>query len=123
MMSEAEIRGTKNLASAILRSALSDAEKGYSPALLESFATSDWCEALCSIVNISWVAYKRELAKKVADHIEKCRLKRLKTYELIGVLKYGKDTRTDQTSGTAELSDVEQSNVGEVGKQGEGQTR
>ena len=120
MISEAEIRGMKNLASAILRSALSDAEKGYSYVLLESFATSEWCEALCGIVNISWVAYKRELAKKVTEHIEKCRLKRLKTYELIGVLKYGKNTRTDQTSGIAKLSNIEQSNVGEMGKQSEG---
>lgn len=97
MLSEAEIRGTKNLASAILRSALTDADKGYNPSKLESFASSDWCEALCDIAGISLTAYRRELGRLVERFIFNCKPKRLRTYELVRVLKDGKDTRTDQT--------------------------
>ena len=103
MLSDAEIRGTKNLASAILRSALTDAEKGYCPSKLESFASSEWCEMLCNIVGISLTAYRRELGRLVEEYIFNCKLKRLKTYELVKVLKDGKDTRSDQIEGDGQV--------------------
>lgn len=85
------------MASAILRSAFKDAETGYSPSKLEEFAMSEWCEMLCDIVGISWSAYRRELGKAVCKFIDECRTRRLKTYELVEVLRNGKDSRTDQT--------------------------
>lgn len=99
MLSEGEIRGARNLAVAILNSAFKDAEAGYSPSKIEDFAMSEWCEMLCNIVGIPWTAYRRELGKIVCRYIEDCRTRRLKTYELIKVLKDGKSTGADKTKG------------------------
>ena len=80
----------KSLASAVLRMALVDSMRGYQ---LRDFAESEWCEELCGVVGISWVAYKRGLAERMAKYIEDSKPKRLRTYELVKVLKDGKDTR------------------------------
>ena len=90
MLSESEIQGMKNLISAILRSAMRDADAGYPPELLEMFVKSDWCEQLCGAVGISWTAYKRDIAQRVQRYIENSTLRRLQTYKLVEVLKQGK---------------------------------
>lgn len=90
MLSESEIQGMKNLISAILRSAMRDADAGYPPEWLEMFVKSDWCEQLCGAVGISWVAYKRDIAQRVQRYIEQSTVRRLQTYKLIEVLKKGK---------------------------------
>lgn len=95
MLTENEIQGMKNLVSAILRSALRDADVGYPPEWLEMFARSDWCEELCGAIGISWSAYKREIARRVQKFIEDSTLRRLQTYKLVEVLKKGKGEKNE----------------------------
>ena len=89
MLSQNELKGMKSLASAVLRMALVDSMRGYQ---LADFAESEWCEELCGVVGISWVAYKRGIAERMSKYIEDSKPKRLRTYELVKVLKDGKDT-------------------------------
>lgn len=107
MLSDGEINGMKNYASAILRSALTDASRGYSPAKLEQFAESEWCRSLCDLLNVSCEAYKRELAKRISDYIDQCKPKRIQTYRLVELLKDGKDTGADKAQRIGEVLEDE----------------
>lgn len=90
MLTQRQMIGLKSIASAVLRMALVDSMRGYQ---LADFAESEWCEELCGVVGISWVAYKRGLAERMAKCIEDSKPKRLRTYELVEVLKNGKHQR------------------------------
>ena len=92
MLSQNELKGMKNLASAVLRMGLVDASRGYEPNRLISFAEDGWCEDLCAMAGIAVTAYRRELAKRLERWVDSSKLKRLRTYELVKVLKDGKDT-------------------------------
>ena len=92
MLSQNELKGMKNLASAVLRMGLVDASRGYEPNRLISFAEDGWCEDLCVMAGIAVTAYRRELAKRLEKWVDSSKLKRLRTYELVRVLKDGKDT-------------------------------
>ena len=59
MLSENELRGMKNLASAVLRMGLVDASRGHDPNKLIAFAEDDWCEDLCMMADIAFTAYRR----------------------------------------------------------------
>ena len=93
MLSQNEVKGMGNLASAVLRMGLVDAGRGYEPNRLISFAEDGWCEDLCTMAGIAVTAYRRELAKRLEKWVDSSKLKRLRTYELVKVLKDGKDTR------------------------------
>ena len=94
MISVSELRGLRNVAYAILKSALSDASKGHdSPARLEEFAESDWCSQICDVANIAITAYKRELARRIEKNIENSKPRRIRTHELAEVLN--EDTRAN----------------------------
>lgn len=116
MLTEKEMSGMKSLASAILRSGLVDATRGFGADKLGEFAQSEWCEQLCGVVGISWNAYKRELARRVEAFIENSKPKRLRTYKLVEVLKNGKDTRTDKAKRLGEVRFPEHGDVDEVGE-------
>ena len=92
MLTQNELKGMKNLASAVLRMGLVDASRGYEPNRLISFAEDGWCEDLCAMAGIAVTAYRRELAKRLERWVDSSKLKRLRTYELVKVLKDGKDT-------------------------------
>ena len=109
MISTCELRGLKNIAHAILRSALYDASKGHdTPARLEHFAESDWCEQLCEVAHIPIPAYKRELARRIEKNIADSKPRRLQTYRLAEVLS--EDSRADKTSRVGKVLKVEQTN-------------
>ena len=103
MLSEREILGLKNLVFAILNSGIKDASAGWLPERVMVFARSEWCEMLCGMVGISWRAYKREISRRIEDFVEQAKIRRLRTYELVEVLKNGKDTRTSQTESCTEI--------------------
>jgi hypothetical protein len=92
MLSEGEMKVMRNLASAVLRMGLVDASRGYEPNRLISFAEDEWCEDLCMMADIAVTAYRRELARRLEKWVDSSKLKRLRTYELVKVLKDGKDT-------------------------------
>lgn len=103
MLSEREILGLKNLVFAILNSGIKDASAGWLPERVMVFAKSEWCEMLCGMAGISWQAYKREISRRIEEFVEQSKVKRLRTYELVEVLKNGKDTRTGQRQGFTEV--------------------
>lgn len=92
MLTQNELKGMKNLASAVLRMGLVDASRGHDPNKLIAFAEDDWCEDLCMMAGIAVTAYRRELARRLEKWVDSSKLKRLRTYELVRVLKDGKDT-------------------------------
>lgn len=92
MLSQNELKGMRNLASAVLRMGLVDASRGHDPNRLISFAEDGWCEDLCNMAGIAVTAYRRELARRLEKWVDSSKLKRLRTYELVKVLKDGKDT-------------------------------
>lgn len=107
MISSCELRGLRNVADAILRSALTDATKGHeSVGRLEAFAESDWCEQLCEVANISCPAYKRELARRIEKNIEDSKPKRLRTHELAGVLN--ENSRANKAKRVGKVHKAEQ---------------
>lgn len=116
MLTEKEMSGMKSLASAILRSGLVDATRGFGADKLGEFAQSEWCEQLCGVVGISWQAYKRELARRVEAFIENSKPKRLRTYKLIEVLRNGKDTRSDKIKKLGKVRFPEHGDFDEVGE-------
>jgi hypothetical protein len=106
MISSCELRGLRNIADAILKSALTDAIKGHeSVGRLEAFAESDWCEQLCEVAYIPIPAYKRELARRIEKNIEDSKPKRLRTHELAGVLN--EDSRTNKAERVGKVCKVE----------------
>lgn len=90
MLTEGERRGIKALSSAILRFGLLDAGRGHDMERLRTFAESEWCGDLCQVVGLSWVAYKRKVGELLEKYVERSRPKRLRTYELVEVLRDGK---------------------------------
>ena len=91
MLTENEVKGVKALASAVLRFALVDANRGFDIEGLWKFSESEWCDSLCGAVGISWVAFRRKMAETLSQYIEHSKPKRLRTYELAEVLRNGKD--------------------------------
>lgn len=89
MLTEKDVRGLKTICHAILLSGLKDAKEIKHHTELQVFLESDWCEYLCSLVNISYRLYKEKLVERMKKTIEDSKPKRLKTYRLVAVLKGG----------------------------------
>lgn len=80
----------RNLCHAVLIMAIKDTKTIKEHEGLREFLDSEWCEQLCLMGNVDVMSYRKEVARRMVDAVQKSKAKRLKTYRLVEVLHGGK---------------------------------